>query len=48
MGWTNWVAVAGVELMGRCGLFSPRVRELFKGSARVHACYSAATHYEPS
>ena len=42
----DWIAVVGVELMGRCGLFSPRVRDLFKGSARVHACYAAATGYE--
>ncbi len=42
----DWVAVVGVELMGRCGLFSPRVQELFRGSARVHACYAAATDYE--
>jgi hypothetical protein len=42
----DWAAVAGVELMGRCGLFSPRVQELFRGSARLHACYAAATDYE--
>ena len=42
----DWAAVLGVELMGRCGLFSPRVRELFKGSARAHACYAAMTDYE--
>ena len=42
----DWVAVVGVELMGRCGLFSRRVQDLFKGSARVHAVYAAATDYE--
>ena len=42
----DWIAVVAVELMGRSGLFSRRVRELFKGSARVHACYAAATDYE--
>jgi len=42
----DWVAVVGVELMGRCGLFSRRVQDLFKGSARVHATYAAATDYE--
>ena len=42
----DWVAVVGVELMGRCGLFSRRVQDLFKGSARVHALYAAATDYE--
>ena len=42
----DWGAVAGVELMGRCGLFSRRVQELFRGSARMHALYAAATDYE--
>ena len=42
----DWAAVVGVELMGRCGLFSRRVQDLFKGSARVHAVYAAATDYE--
>jgi hypothetical protein len=42
----DWAAVVGVELMGRCDLFSPRVRDLFKGSARAHACYAAMTDYE--
>ena len=42
----DWVAVAGVELMGHCGLFSRRVQALFRGSARVHACYAAVTDYE--
>ena len=42
----DWIAVAGVELMGRCGLFSRRVQDLFRGSARVHAVYAAATDYE--
>jgi hypothetical protein len=40
------VAVIAVELMGRCGLFSRRVRRLFRGSARLHAGYAAATDYE--
>ena len=40
------IAVVGVELMGRCGLFSRHVQELFKGSARVHALYAAATDHE--
>ena len=39
----DWVAIVGVELMGRCGLFSRRVQELFRGSARVHTLYAAAT-----
>ncbi len=39
------VAVLGVGLMGRCGLFSRRMQGLFRGSARVHAAY-AATDYE--
>ena len=42
----DWIAVAGVELMGRCGLFSRRVQDLFRGSARVHAVYAAAADYE--
>jgi hypothetical protein len=42
----DWVAVFGVELMGRCGLFSRRVQDLFKSTARVHAVYAAATDYE--
>ena len=42
----DWAAVVGVELMGRCGLFSLRVQDLFKGSARVHAVYAAATDCE--
>ena len=42
----DWIAVAGVELMGRCGLFSRRVQDLFRSSARVHAVYAAATDYE--
>jgi hypothetical protein len=42
----DWVAVVGVELMGRCGLFSRRVQDLLKSSARVHAVYAAATDYE--
>lgn len=42
----DWTAVAGVELMGRCGLFSRRVQDLFRASARVHACYAVATDYE--
>ena len=42
----DWVAVFGVEFMGRCGLFSRRVQDLFKGSARVHAVYAAATDYK--
>ena len=42
----DWIAVVGVELMGRCGLFSRRVQDLFKGSARVHAVYAAATDDE--
>jgi hypothetical protein len=42
----EWIAVVGVELMGRCGQFSRRVRELFKGSARMHACYAAMSDYE--
>lgn len=42
----DWVAVVGVELMGRCGLFSRRVQDLLRSSARVHACYAAATDYE--
>ncbi len=42
----DWIAVAGVELLGRCGLFSRRVQDLFRGSARVHAVYAAATDYE--
>ena len=42
----DWIAVLGVELMGRSGLFSRRVEDLFKSSARVHAVYAAATDYE--
>ena len=42
----DWVAVAGVELMGHAGPFSGRVRRLLKGSARAHAVYAAATDYE--
>lgn len=42
----DWVAVLGVEMMGHCSLFSPQVRGLLKGSARVHAAYAAATDYE--
>ncbi len=42
----DWIAVAGVELMGRCGLFGRRVQDLFRSSARVHAVYAAATDYE--
>lgn len=42
----DWIAVAGVELMGRCGPFSQRVRRLFRSSARLHAAYAAATRYE--
>ena len=42
----DWDAVFGVELMGRCGLLSRRVQDLFRGSARVHAVYAAATDYE--
>ncbi len=42
----DWIAVVGVELMGRCGLFSRRVQEPFRGSARAHACYAAATDHE--
>ena len=42
----DWAAVVGVKLMGRCGLFSLRVQDLFKGSARVHAVYAAATDCE--
>ena len=42
----DWVVVLGVERMGRCGLFSRRVQDLFRGSARVHAVYAAATDYE--
>ena len=42
----DWIAVVAAELMGRSGLFSRRVQALFRGSARVHACYAAATDYE--
>ena len=42
----DWAAVLGVELMGHCPLFSPRVQWLLKASARVHAAYAAATDYE--
>ena len=42
----DWIAVVGVELMGRSRLFSRRVQDLFRGSARVHAVYAAAANYE--
>jgi hypothetical protein len=42
----DWAAVGGVEMMGHCRLFSPRVRRLFRASARAHAGYAAVTNYE--
>ncbi len=42
----DWVAVVGVELMGQSDLFSRRVQGFFRGSARVHALYAAATDHE--
>jgi hypothetical protein len=42
----DWTAVVGVEMMGHCVLFSPRVRRLFKSSARLHAVYAGMTDYE--
>jgi len=42
----DWAAVLGVELLGHCPCFSPRVQALLRGSARFHAAYAAATDYE--
>jgi hypothetical protein len=42
----DWAAVPVVESMGWCPLFSPRIRRLFRTSARAHAAYAAMTEYE--
>jgi hypothetical protein len=42
----DWAAVIGVEMMGHCALFSPRVQRLFRSSARLHAAYASLTDYE--
>jgi hypothetical protein len=42
----DWLAVLGVELLGRLGPLSRRVRALLKGSARLHAGYALATDYQ--
>jgi hypothetical protein len=41
----DWLAVFGVELLGRLGPLNRRVRTLLKGSARLHAGYALATDY---